>query len=224
MMAAFLSLAQLAGDWKGALPDGGAMIEQKHDGIRAMRFTGISGATRLWSRNGHVIEGTAHILHRLALLEKVAGEQLMFDGEFIVDGTLAATKAWFERGWKTGAEAGVYHLFDCLPLADWQRGGCDIPLYQRKAYLAALWQAVEDQGLSWDWRPGSRGRDDGASPVLLVADQWVSDARDAMDFTRRVWATGGEGAMIKDAMSPYRRKRSDAWQKLKPGGPWARAA
>lgn len=210
------SLVQLASDWRGALTDGGAMVETKIDGWRAMRFAGVSGTTRLWTRQGHTIEGAGHILHRLAMMEKIAGEPLMFDGEFQVGGTLAATKVWCESGWKMGGEAGIYHLFDCLPFADWRGGGCDTPLYRRKAYLAALVKAVEDDpALSWEWRPGSRGRDDGPSPVRLVADEWAFTSRDVIGAARRVWAEGGEGVMVKDAEAPYRRKRSDAWAKVK---------
>lgn len=69
------------------------MWEQKIDGWRALRFPGIDGKVRLWTRNGQTIEGAGHILHRLALMEQVAGEPMVFDGEFQLGGTLEATKA-----------------------------------------------------------------------------------------------------------------------------------
>lgn len=209
-------LCALLADWRGDLPEGGAMLEQKHDGWRALRFPGIDGKVRLWTRNGQVIEGVGHILHRLALMERVAGEPLFFDGEFVVDGSLAATKAWCERDWKRGGEAGVLHLFDALPYREWGTGGTDTPLHARKARLKALADAVDaDPVLSWEWRPGSHGRDEGASPVRVVEDEWAFDARDVLVAARRIWAAGGEGVVIKAAESPYRRKRSDAWQKVK---------
>lgn len=207
---------QLAADWRGAIPEGGLMAEQKFDGWRAARFPGVDGQVRLWTRNGMTIEGAGHILYRLDLMERAAGVPMMFDGEFQVDGTLAATKAWCERGWKAGGESGVLHLFDAMPLADWRRGGCDVPLYQRKARLIDLARAVdEDPALSWEYRPGSRGDERWRTSVHVVPDDWCMTARDVIDAARRIWAAGGEGCMIKDAMAPYQRRRSDAWQKVK---------
>lgn len=206
-------LCQLAGDWRGIMPAEGIMAEQKIDGWRALRFPGIDGKVRLWTRNGLPIEGVGHILHRLERIERAAGEPMMFDGEFQVDGTLAATKHWCESGWKLGGEAGVFHLFDAMPLGAWQAGEDPTPLYQRKARLRDLFEAtVEDD---WDWRPGSRGRDEGAISVVWVDDQWLCDRRHVIQAVGEVWAAGGEGLMLKDPMSPYQRKRSSAWLKVK---------
>lgn len=218
------SLVQLATDWRGTVPPGGLMCEQKIDGWRALRFPGIDGKQRLWTRNGFAIEGVGHIQHQLARMESAAGEPLVFDGEFQVGGTLAATKAWCETRWKLGGEAGVLHLFDVLPLAAWRAGGDPTPAYQRKARLAELMQvAATDE---WEWREGSRGRDEGATAVQMIADGWAFDAADVIDAAQRVWATGGEGLMLKDPMAPYQRSRSAAWQKVKAEnqGKWRMAA
>lgn len=209
-----MNLCQLAGDWRGDLPRDGAMIEQKMDGFRALRFRGIDGRVRLFTRGGIPIEGTAHILHQLDKIERAAGEALFIDGEYQVDGTLAATKAWCERGWKGGGEAGQFFAFDAMPYREWLAGGCAAPLYQRKARLHELAKAAEAD--SWDWRPGSRGRDELAPPaVVVLPDFWAADAADVIDEARRVWADHGEGVVVKDPMAPYRRLRSDAWQKVK---------
>lgn len=211
------SLCQLAADYRGAIPEGGCMVETKVDGWRALYFPGWDGRWRLWSRNGHPIEGTEHIAWRLEQMQRMTGEPMVFDGEFQVDGTLAATKAWCERGWRLGGEAGIFHAFDCLPLAHWERGESPIPAYQRKATLKALWQAVEgDAGLAWEWRPGSHGRDEvNPGPVQIVEDEWAFTPADVLGMARRVWAIDGEGLMLKDAEAPYRRLRSPAWMKVK---------
>lgn len=208
-------LCQLAGGWKGDLPPGGAMCEQKHDGHRMMRFAGIDDITRLWSRNGMPIDGCGHIARRLALMERAAGEPLFIDGELVVAGTLAATKAWVERGWKGGGEAGTFHAFDVLSFRDWRNGGSDVPLYQRKKRLAELIEAADALADDWEWAPGSRGRDEGSRPVVLVPDEWCETPGDVLALANRVWAENGEGLMVKDAMAGYSRKRSDAWQKIK---------
>ena len=202
------------------------MYEQKVDGWRALRFPGIDGKVRLSTRNGHPIEGIEHILHRLALMEQIAGEPMVFDGEFQVGGTLEATKHWCERGWRLGGEAGTFYAFDCLTLAEWRAGGTDRPLYERKAQLQALARAVDEEpALSWEWRPGSHGRDESGA-VQILADSWAADERDVVDEAQRVWAAGGEGLMLKDAESPYRRLRSGAWLKVKGENvmKWSKAA
>ncbi|QZP06772.1 hypothetical protein [Caenibius sp. WL] len=209
-------LCQLAQDWRGDLPAGGAMIEPKIDGWRALYFRGIDGQPRLWTRGGHPIEGVGHILHRCRLMESMAGHPLFIDGEFQVDGSLAATKAWCERGWRFGGEAGLFHMFDVMPHSEWIAGGTDRPLHERKAMLADLARQVEeDPSLSWEWRPGSHGRDGEASPLIIMPDSWAFDAGDVLDAANRIWAAGGEGCMIKDADSPYQRNRCGSWRKVK---------
>jgi ATP-dependent DNA ligase len=222
MIARPASLCQLAGVYAGTLPDGGLMQEEKIDGWRAVYLPDHTGRKRLFTRGGHPIEGVEHILHRLAQIERAAGEPIVVDGEFQVAGSLAATKAWCERGWKAGGEAGQLFAFDCLPLTEWRAGGTATPLYERKKRLVDLF--AESAGDSWEWRPGSYGRDDKAPPVVLVEDSWCFDAGDVIAEARRVWARQGEGLMLKDPMSPYRRNRCDAWMKVKADNKWMRRA
>lgn len=207
------TLCQLASDFRGQLPSGGVLAEVKYDGFRCLFLPDINGRERLFTRNGMPIEGCDHILYHLQRMREAAGEPLFIDGELVVDGTLAATKRWVESGWRQGGEAGHFHAFDCMTHEEWKAGGTATPLYQRKARLRDLVeQASADD---WDWRPGSKGRDEGAIPVSLVEDQWAFDAADVIEAARRVWAAGGEGLMLKDAEAPYQRKRSGAWLKVK---------
>jgi ATP-dependent DNA ligase len=213
-----VELCQLAGTWdRRTVPDGGVMAELKVDGWRALRFPGIDRQNRLWTRGGHAIEGTGHILHRLALMERAAGEPMVFDGEFQVGGTLAATKAWCESGWKGGGEAGQLFAFDCLPLADWEAGRCDVPLIQRKARLVELLAASYTLPDDWEWRQGRRG-DEPDTPIVVIADTWLETPADVLDEAGRVWAADREGLMLKRAESVYVRARSNDWMKVKKVG------
>jgi ATP-dependent DNA ligase len=214
-------LCHLASDWHGGIPAFGLMAEPKIDGWRCLFFPGTDGITRLWSRQGMPLEGADHILSRLARMQDAAGEALFIDGEIQVDGTLAATKHWFETGWRTGGDRGVFHAFDVLTYREWRAGGSDRPLYARKARLRALLDASEEADDGWTWREGSRGAEPPAA-VRIVDDGWCFDAADVLAEARRVWVDGGEGLVLKDAEAPYRRKRSPAWLKVKPGGPWWR--
>lgn len=227
-------LVQLLADWRGDLPPGGAMCEEKRDGYRASWFTGADGSRRLWTRGGLPIEGVAPILSRLLAMERAAGERMMFDGEFQVDGSLAATKAWCERGWKQGGSAGHLFLFDCLAMAEWRAGGSDTPLWQRKQRLEQLVAATApipaaayegDDPPAWEWPAGSKGRIE-LDPVSVIPDRWVNDAGDVLDFAREVWAAGGEGCVVKQFDAPYRRNRNGTWAKVKieNRSKWERAA
>lgn len=221
------SLCQLAGDWRGHVPAGGWIVEPKIDGWRCLYLTGIDGKPRLFTRQGHLIEGAGHIAYRLGLMERAAGEPMVFDGEFQVGDSLAATKYWCETGWKAGGEAGTFHAFDCLTMAEWRAGGSNMPLYERKARLQALARAVdEDEGLSWEWRAGSRGDDAWRASCPILPDEWAFNAGDVLAAARRIWAAVGEGVMLKDAEAPYRRNRNAAWQKVKQTNAhyWRRAA
>lgn len=211
-----MQLAQLASDWRGHVLPHGMMGEPKIDGYRGIALTGIDGIRRMFTRQGHFVEGTGHILYFLSQMERVAGEPFVFDGEFQVDGTLDATKRWAESGHKLGGEAGHFYLFDCLPLSAWKRGGDPTPLYARKARLQALYQAViEDEALQWEFRPGSRGDDGWLRSVSILPDQWVFGAQDALRAAQEIWAADGEGVMLKDPDSPYQRNRNASWMKIK---------
>jgi ATP-dependent DNA ligase len=203
------------------------MIEEKRNGWRCLYLTGIDDKPRLFTRQGHLIEGAGHIAYRLGLMERAAGEPMVFDGEFQVGDTLEATKRWCEAGWKAGGEAGTFHAFDCLTMAEWRAGGTDTPLYARKARLQQLANAVdEDLTLSWEFRPGSRGDESWRTSCPILPDEWAFDAGDVLTAARRIWAAKGEGVMLKDAEAPYRRNRNAAWQKVKQENAhhWRRAA
>lgn len=209
-------LCQLASTWAGSLPPGGLAFEEKRNGWRALFMRNHAGEPCLFTRGGMRIEGADHIIHRCRLLERVAGQPLVIDGEFQVDGSLEATKRWCEAGWRRGGEAGVLHAFDIVPMVNWVRGEWEWPWHRRKAWLVSLSRQVDaDPGLSWEWRPGSRGADDGRDAVRVLPDGWVFTLPDVLDEARRVWGRDGEGLVLKDPIAPYQRKRSDAWLKVR---------
>lgn len=204
------SLCQLAQDWRGTLPAEGAGWEEKINGWRCMFFRDVRGQPRLWTREGMPLEGADHVLHRLCLFEEAAGMPLFIDNEIQVDGSLEATKAWFETGWRFGGEKGLCHAFDVLSLAEWRQGGSAMPQIERKAWLRELAGRV---GEPWDWRAGSHGRDDPGC-VRVLEDGWVVDEAHALAEARRIWAAGGEGLMLKDPLAPYRRNRNGGWSRI----------
>jgi ATP-dependent DNA ligase len=202
--------------WTGSAPmNGGCIADPKIDGWHGLHFRDHEAKPRLWTMNGHEIHGAGHILHKLAAMEAVAGEPMMFDGEFQVDGCLSATKAWCETGYKTGGEAGTFFLFDCLTEREWRANDCDRPLIERKAMLKRLFDESERLDDGWEWRPRTYGRQPKGPIVEIIEGEWCNDVPEIMDLANRVWATGGEGLVIKDAESIYRRERSKDWLKVK---------
>lgn len=200
------------------MPDGGALVELKVDGWRCLFFPGRDGKPGLWTRGGMPIMGADHVLDRLLMIEADMGGQWMIDGEFQVDGSLSATKAHLEGGWRLGVDVGTFFAFDAVPLDDWHRGRCDMPLFERKAALARAIEATAPDPEAWEWREGSRGAGHGVDPVQLIPDVWLFDAVDVDVEAQRVWAQGLEGLVVKEATSPYVRARSDAWMKVKRPG------
>lgn len=213
------ALCQLAGEYPGFLPEGNWFAMEKIDGFRCLFLAGGDGCKRLCTRNGIAIEGTGHIRNRLEQMEALAGESLAFDGEFQVGGTLAATKVWCERDWKSGGEAGTLHLFDVQTQAEWEAGGSDRPLYERLRMLQYLFD--ETGGLSgepnWEWRERTRGKEPGYPHISVLPWDYVANHVEVMDFAKRVWSRGGEGAVIKRADAGYVRDRSNIWMKVKQG-------
>lgn len=202
-------LVQLAGEWRGGLPDGGAMCEQKMDGVRAYYL-----GNTLRTREGMEIGGVGHILHRLAGIERAYGQPLMFDGEFIAPGGYQATLRHIGQGLRA-PEGGTLHLFDCLHAEEWQANDCDRPLYERKAMLSSLVGIQNDSDGGWTWRAGTHGKEPDGPPVAIIPDVWCATPADVEQMAAEIWARDGEGVVVKDATSIYHRERSNAWQKYK---------
>lgn len=216
MNSRFVTHCTLASEWKGNPPfEYGCIADPKIDGWRATYFRGRDGQPKLWTRNGYPIEATGHILHKLAAMEAITGEQMVFDGEFQVDGCLSATKRHCESGYKLGAEAGTFFAFDCLTEAEWRANDCGRPIIERKAMLASLFNESERLKDDWEWRPGTYGKEPDSPIVEIIAGEWCNDVQEIMDLANRVWIAGGEGLVIKDPESPYRRERSKDWLKVK---------
>jgi ATP-dependent DNA ligase len=207
-------LVQLAGEWRGGLPNDGTMVEEKLDGVRAYYL-----GNTLRTREGVEIGGVGHILHRLAGIERAYGRPLMLDGEFIAPGGFQATLKHIAQGLRA-PEQGTLHLFDCLHADEWQANDCDRPLYERKAMLARLVGIQSDGDDGWTWRAGTYGKELDAPPVAIIPDVWCGTQADVEQMTAEIWARGGEGVMLKDAESVYRRERSNTWRKYKRNG-WA---
>lgn len=205
-------LFQLAGEWRGGLPEHGAWVEEKVDGVRAGWIGG-----ELLTREGIPIGGIEHIAYRLRSIEKAAGHAIFFDGEFLAPGGYRATLRHIGQGLRA-PEQGTLHLFDAMPAAEWVQGGSPRPLYERKRMLRDWVAQAADPSGQWEWRPGTKGREPAGDALTVVPDTWAATQADVEQLANEVWAREGEGVMIKDGESPYRRTRCNAWLKYKARG------
>lgn len=185
------SLCQLVVDFAGQVPAGGAIVEAKADGIRALWID-----HELVTREGAPILGCDHITAKLSAIEDEAAFPLFFDGELVVDGSWSATIAHFQAGGRRG-NGGTLHLFDVLPMWTWRGEGASEALHARKAKLEAMAAPHAGDALS------------------VMPWAYMEDAADIRERAREFIAAGGEGVVVKDALSTYRRGRSANWQRIR---------
>lgn len=205
-------LCQLARDWRGGVPDHGTMAEEKLNGVRACYIDG-----RLLTREGMEIGGVGHIAYRIEQAERACGRKLFVDGEFLAPGGYLATLRHIGQGLRA-PEQGTLYAFDCLYLDEWRANDCDRPLYERKAMLTRIVGMMEDPALSWEWRAGTHGKEPDGPAIEVIPDRWCFDQRDVEAMAAEIWARDGEGVMLKDAETPYRRDRNAHWLKYKQRG------
>lgn len=185
-----VEIVMLAGVWGSAPLPAGWDAEEKIDGIRAARIDGV-----LYSREGVPLD-IPHVAAELARLERRFGEPMMFDGEYQEPGGYLDTLAWLSSRGKRAA-AGTFHLFDAVPLEQWRRDVCDEPLTARRHFIRRA---------LGDWQPDR---------VRVVDARPVQSRGNVEAIAAEIWARGGEGVVLKDGASLYRRGRSPAWLKHK---------
>ena len=185
-----VELVQLAGVWGGDSLPMGWQAEPKIDGIRCIWTDGA-----LYTREGVTLD-IPHVAADLGRLERRFGEAMVFDGEYQEPGGFLDTLAWL-RGRGARLAAGTFYLFDALPLDRWRADTCQEPLTARRDAVGWAWG---------DWQPES---------LCRVPATPVARAGDIAALAHDVWMNGGEGLMLKDGASLYRRKRCAAWRKVK---------
>lgn len=198
-------LCHLFTAWRGEVPDHGWLVSTKVDGWRALWFDG-----QMHTRMGMPLHAADWFAPMLRLMELAGGERLFLDGEYQVDGSLAATKAHCERGWKQGTgRKGRLFLFDALPAGQWFRGDCQMSTMQRYEWLIQLVEKAQAHPLAWEIDPAHWDR------LVILPHAWTRDAGEIQTLAQRIWSDGGEGLVLKDPLAPYQRKRTNLWRKIK---------
>lgn len=191
-------LCQLLMDWDAKFfpASGRALVEQKHDGLRAVWIKG-----GLHTREEAPMPCASHCVPGLQLLEAHFGEPMVFDAEYIEPGGFQATNASHRRGDALPRDPanppGVLMVFDAVPLRAWE-GRAEAPLLE--ARKRRLMEALARCPSPW---------------LRYVAHAVVMTPAEAERIARYAITQGHEGVVIKDPESPYVRGRSRAWQRIK---------
>ena len=184
-------------------------LEPKLDGVRVLAV--VQGMNvSLFSRNGKEFANFDNIAvsiqaHRHAFQRNLgSGGRFVLDGE-VVGESFQKLMRQAQRKSDVDTKGMVYHIFDIIPLDDFQRGYWNAQQYKRFDILERARVMLEDH----------------ASCLKIVSGLEVdldgAEGHDIMErYARDCVAEGYEGIMIKAVDAPYECKRSDFWMKWKP--------
>ena len=187
---------------------GKKLIEVKLDGVRVITIVRSDGRVDMFSRNGKELLNFPHIAQQISNVIQLKGSSksmdVVLDGE-IMSSSFQDLMKQVHR--KDNVEAGdaVLHLFDVLPLEDFEKG-----IYNKdqetRSEMVKFWVATNK-----DLLPNVTALEN----ELVDLDTEKGQKR-FKEINAQAIAGGYEGIMIKDIDAPYECKRSVAWLKLKP--------
>lgn len=188
-------------------------LEPKLDGVRVLMLVSVGDdgyppAVVTYSRNGKVFENFGHICEEVSnVAHHIAGKtghtNFILDGE-VVGHSFQELMRQARRKTDVDSDDTHFHVFDFIPLADFNRGYWNAPLKKRMQLLQTI-----------------RPHLDACPHVQLLphidVDLDTALGREQFDrYCRDAVADGYEGAMIKDHDAPYSCKRTTFWLKYKP--------
>ena len=184
-------------------------LEVKLDGVRVLAV--VNGATcTLYSRNGKVFENFPQIQQAVEESRHAFRSGLNSGSRFVLDGEIVGEsfqKLMREAHRKSDAKTSgmIYHVFDVIPLDDFERGHWNAQQRKRLEILSKAQSRLEEETDCVRIMPG------------LEVDLDTAEGQDIMRrFANDAVAEGYEGIMIKDLEAPYECKRSSFWMKWKP--------
>ena len=183
-------------------------LEVKLDGVRVLAV--VSGDTvNLYSRNGKLFENFPQIADAIAEHRRMFQHGSGMGGRFVLDGEIVGEsfqKLMRQAHRKTDAvtDGMTYHVFDIIPLDDFERGYWNAPQHKRIDMLDRARETLPT---------------DAAVQVMpgMLVDLDTTEGHDVMRrFAEASVEQGYEGIMIKSQDAPYECKRSSFWMKWKP--------
>ena len=194
-LAETLTTVGVNGDFKIADPISYPVrVEAKLDGLRCIAVK-HNGEVSMFTRSGTPLETLPRIK---AAIEALPLDNFVLDGEAMADSWEDSASIMMSSKSKKDDSDMRYHIFDCLPLSEWQSQKSDTPYFFRLVNLATTLGLPE------------------GSPFRLVKSKTCANETELREFYSECIDEGYEGVMLKDIEAPYRWKRSDAILKLKP--------
>jgi DNA ligase-1 len=163
----------------------------------------------LYSRNGKAFENFPQIQEFLEDRRHLFAHGARTGGRFVLDGEIVGEsfqKLMRQAHRKSDAETTgmVYHVFDMIPLEDFERGHWNAQQHKRLALLDRARERLTKTD-QVQIMPG------------LEVDLDTAEGHDVLRrFAEASVAEGYEGIMIKELDAPYECKRSSFWMKWKP--------
>lgn len=187
-------------------------LEPKLDGVRVLMLCAIQddGTTMAvsYSRNGKVFDNFGHIESQICdqmgkILSRTGGFNSFFlDGEVV--GKSFNELMRVARKKDANANDSVFHVFDFIPTADFNRGYWNAQLSKRLKYLDAIKPCI-------DKMPNVQ------YPDHLIVNLDTSQGKNQLErYAQDCVKDGYEGIMIKSMDAPYECRRSTFWLKWKP--------
>lgn len=185
---------------------GEKLVEVKLDGVRVLAIVHPSGTVEMFSRNGKQLINFGHIEQQFSIIAKQFDQAYVFDGE-VMSGSFQDLMKQIHRKDNVAAEDAVLHLFDVVPLSEFQKGAYSKTQKERSQLLKDLLDRNE---------------------ILLnlvnctIVDQELVnlDTDEGQQRFKEINQTaidgGYEGIMLKDVNAPYECKRTASWLKIKP--------
>lgn len=183
---------------------GKKLLEVKLDGVRVLTVVYPGGRVDQFSRNGKELVNFEHIKQQFQKTVTGITEPVVFDGE-VMSHSFQDLMKQVHRKSDVDANDAVLHLFDFLPLEDFEKGSWDRRQVDRSEKLRA-WKELWNE----------------ETPNIKILDQVTIDldTNEGQEQFKEINAMairgGYEGIMIKDPEAIYECKRSTAWLKLKP--------
>lgn len=189
-------------------------LEPKLDGVRVIMMVQVvdhkNCIVTSFSRNGKAFDNFQHIEEQVSAnwLRFIAAESALIGG-FILDGEVVGTSfqelmRQARRKSDVQADDSIFHIFDIIPIEDFNRGYWNAPLKKRINILNSLRPAIDTM----------------LNVELLdhiMVDLDLAEGHNQMDrYASDMVSAGYEGIMIKDVTAPYVCKRSTDWMKYKP--------
>lgn len=179
-------------------------IEVKLDGVRVITIVYPNGQVDQFSRNGNELVNFPHIKTQIAQVVGQFTDPMVLDGE-VMSASFQDLMTQVNRKSDVQTNDAVLHLFDIIPLANFEQGGWDKTQTERSE-LVYKWHKTNAAVLP---NVGVVGHE------LVDLDTPEGSSR-YKEINLAAIAGGYEGIMLKDPNAPYEVKRSTAWLKLKP--------